>query len=123
MNKQDLEKIEVGLPFNKWALLMLRLIAGKAKQKSKLVFNWFVDFLKAFDYISLDVNWAVGLLKSYGVGDRLIGILQTIMTKIKICSRTKSRKGNRRLVPNYNRDKETRPNFSEHIHCLKLMHL
>src|SRR5688572_2483272 len=51
-------------------ILMLRLIAEKAKRKNKPVYNCFVDFQKAFDSIKHDVTWAV--LKSYGVGNRLI---------------------------------------------------
>src|SRR6218665_125031 len=47
-------------------ILMLRLIAEKAKRKHKRVYNCFVDFQKAFDSIRHDVTWAT--LKSYGVG-------------------------------------------------------
>ena len=57
-------------------ILMLRLIAEKAKRKHKCVYNCFVDFQKAFDSIRHDVTWAT--LKSYGVGNRLVGILWNI---------------------------------------------
>jgi hypothetical protein len=62
-------------------ILMLRLIAEKAKRKNKLVYNCFVDFQKAFDSIKHDVTWAV--LKSYGVGNRLIQILRNIGDRSK----------------------------------------
>src|SRR6218665_2806386 len=62
-------------------ILMLRLIAEKAKRKHKRVYNCFVDFQKAFDSIRHDVTWAT--LKSYGVGNRLVGILRNIGERSK----------------------------------------
>lgn len=62
-------------------ILMLRLIAEKAKRKNKLVYNCFVDFQKAFDSIKHDVTWAV--LGTYGVGQKLIGILKNIGDRSK----------------------------------------
>ena len=62
-------------------ILMLRLIAEKAKRKNKMVYNCFIDFQKAFDSIEQDVTWAT--LKSYGVGKRLIEILQNIGERSK----------------------------------------
>jgi len=55
--------------------LMLKLIVEKAK-KTKLFYNCFVDFQKAFDSIRHNVTYA--MLKSYRVGNRLVGILQNI---------------------------------------------
>ena len=62
-------------------ILMLRLIAEKAKRKNKLVYNCFVDFQKAFDSIKQDVTWAT--LRSYGVGNRLTQILKNIGDRSK----------------------------------------
>jgi len=57
-------------------ILILRLIAEKAKRKGRHILNCFIDFRKAFDSIKHDVTWAT--LRSYGVGARLIMILQNI---------------------------------------------
>jgi hypothetical protein len=57
-------------------ILILRLIAEKAKRKGRHILNCFIDFRKAFDSIKHDVTWAT--LRSYGVGSRLITILQHI---------------------------------------------
>ena len=57
-------------------ILILRLIAEKAKRKGRRILNCFIDFRKAFDTIKHDVIWAT--LKSYGVGRRLIDILKNI---------------------------------------------
>ena len=57
-------------------ILILRLIAEKAKRKGRHILNCFIDFRKAFDSIKHDVTWAT--LRSYGVGARLIRILQNI---------------------------------------------
>ena len=57
-------------------ILILRLIAEKAKRKGRHILNCFIDFRKAFDSIKHDVTWAT--LRSYGVGARLIKILQNI---------------------------------------------
>ena len=57
-------------------ILMLRLIVEKAKRKHKRVYNCFVDFQKALDSIKHDVTWATP--KSYGLGNRLVGILRNI---------------------------------------------
>ena len=57
-------------------ILILRLIAEKAKRKGRHIFNCFIDFRKAFDSIRHDVTWAT--LRSYGVGKNLIRILQNI---------------------------------------------
>jgi len=47
-------------------ILNLRLLAEKAKRKSRPIYHCFIDFQKAFDSIKHDVIWAT--LKSYGVG-------------------------------------------------------
>ena len=47
-------------------ILMLRLIAEKARREDRLIFNCFADFQKAFDSIEQDIIWAT--LRSYGVG-------------------------------------------------------
>ncbi len=57
-------------------ILIFRLMAEKAKRKGRHITNCFIDFQKAFDSIKQDVTWAT--LKSYGVGARLIKILQNI---------------------------------------------
>jgi len=57
-------------------ILILRLIAEKAKTKNKNVFNCFVDLQKAFDSINQNITWAT--LKSYGVGQRLTNLLRNI---------------------------------------------
>ena len=57
-------------------ILILRLIAEKAKRKGRHILNCFIDFRKAFDSIKHDVTCAT--LRSYGVGARLIRILQNI---------------------------------------------
>ena len=57
-------------------ILILRLIAEKAKRKGRHILNCFIDFRKAFDSIKHDITWAT--LRSYGVGARLIKILQNI---------------------------------------------
>jgi len=57
-------------------ILMLRLIAEKAKRKNKLVFNCFIDFQKACNSIKQSIIWA--MLKSYGIGSRLTEILRDI---------------------------------------------
>ena len=55
-------------------ILMLRLIEKKVKRKNRIVYNCFIDFIKAFDSIIQDLIWAT--LKSYGVGKRLTQILK-----------------------------------------------
>src|SRR5271163_1874304 len=57
-------------------ILVLRLIAEKAKRKKRQVYNCFVDFQKAFDSIRQNVTWLT--LESYGVGKRLVQILKDI---------------------------------------------
>jgi len=52
-------------------ILALRLIAEKAKSKGRTIYNYFVDFQKAFDY-----GATLAILQSYGVGTRLIDLLK-----------------------------------------------
>lgn len=66
-------------------ILMLRLIAEKAKRKNRLVYNCFVDFQKAFDSIKHDVTWAT--FKSYGIGKRLTELLKNIGERSKLAVR------------------------------------
>ncbi len=49
---------------------------SKIVVKGRHIINCFIDFQKAFDSIEQGVTWAT--LKSYGVGARLIKILQNI---------------------------------------------
>src|SRR3989454_945667 len=63
-------------------ILLLRLIAEKASRNSKIVYNCFVDFQKAFDSIKLDIIWAT--LRSYGVGKRLVQILRDMGERSKM---------------------------------------
>jgi len=60
-------------------ILILRLIAEKAKWKGKKIYNCFKDFQKAFDTVNHKVLWAV--LKSYGVDYKLITLLKEIYGK------------------------------------------
>ncbi len=55
-------------------ILILRLIAEKAKRKNVKVYNCFIDFQKAFDSIWPDVLWAT--MRSYGVMGKLIRLLK-----------------------------------------------
>ena len=55
-------------------ILVLRLVAEKARRKNRLIFNCFVDFQKAFDSIEQDIFWAT--LRSYGVRKRPTEILK-----------------------------------------------
>ena len=57
-------------------ILMLKLIAEKARRKGRKIYNCFVDFKKAFDSVDQGITWAV--LKSYGVDSRLINLLRDI---------------------------------------------
>ena len=57
-------------------ILILRLIAEKAKRKGRCILNCFIDFRKAFDSIKHDIIWAT--LRSYGVGKRLTDIMRNI---------------------------------------------
>jgi hypothetical protein len=54
-------------------ILALRFLAEKARRKGKKIYNCFVDFQKAFDSIDQEVAWAV--LRSYGVNNRLVELL------------------------------------------------
>ena len=54
----------------------------KASRNSKIVYNCFVDFQKAFDSIKLDIIWAT--LRSYGVGKRLVQILRDMGERSKM---------------------------------------
>ena len=64
-------------------ILMLRLIAEKAKRKG--VYNCFIDFEKAFDSVYKDVMWAT--LESYGIGKRLTEILKNIGERSRMAVR------------------------------------
>jgi Reverse transcriptase (RNA-dependent DNA polymerase) len=57
-------------------ILILRLIAEKAKRKGRHIINCFIDFQKAFVLIKHDIIWAT--FRSYGVGTRLVEILQIV---------------------------------------------
>lgn len=60
-------------------ILMLRLLAEKAKRQGKKIYNCFIDFQKAFDTIKHKIIWAT--LKSYGVDTKMITLLQNIYEK------------------------------------------
>ena len=66
-------------------ILMLRLIAEKAKRKGRAVYNCFIDFEKAFDSVYKDVMWAT--LQSYGIGKRLTEILKDIGERSRMAVR------------------------------------
>jgi len=60
-------------------ILVLRLLAEKAKRQGKKIYNCFIDFQKAFDTIKHKIIWA--MLKSYGVETKIITLLQNIYKK------------------------------------------
>jgi len=60
-------------------ILILRLLAEKAKRSGKKIYNCFIDFQKAFDTIKHKIIWMV--LKSYGVDNKMITLLQQIYGK------------------------------------------
>ena len=60
-------------------ILMLRLLAEKAKRQGKKIYNCFIDFQKAFDMIKHKIIWA--MLKSYGVETKMVTLLQKIYEK------------------------------------------
>ena len=60
-------------------ILILRLLAEKAKRNGKKIYNCFIDFQKAFDTIKHKVIWAV--LRSYGVGNKVVTLLEKIYGK------------------------------------------
>jgi len=62
-------------------ILILRLIAEKAKRKGRHIINCFIDFQKALDLIKHDIIWAT--FRSIGVGTRLVEILQNISERAK----------------------------------------
>ena len=60
-------------------ILTLRLIAEKAKRHGKKIYNYFIDFQKAFDTIKHKVIWAI--LRSYGIEEKMVTLLQKIYEK------------------------------------------
>jgi hypothetical protein len=72
-------------------ILILRLMAEKAKRKGRNIYHCFIDFQKAFDSIKHDVTWAT--LKSYGVGRRLIEMMQNIYQQSESAVRVGSELG------------------------------
>jgi hypothetical protein len=66
-------------------ILILRLIAEKARRKDRKVYNCFVDFRKAFD--SIKHHRIQATLQSYGVGKRLTQILMMILKTAKSAGR------------------------------------
>jgi hypothetical protein len=72
-------------------ILMLRLLAEKAKRQGKKIYNCFIDFQKAFDTIKHKIIWA--MLKSYGVETKMITLLQKIYEKSQSAVRVGSECG------------------------------
>ena len=66
-------------------ILFLRLLAEKAKRNGKKLYNCFVDFQNAFDTVKHSIIWAV--LRSYGVENKLVRLLQQIYKKSKAAVR------------------------------------
>ena len=62
-------------------ILILRLIAEKAKRKGRLIHNCFIDFQKAFDSVRHDILQAT--LKSFGVGRRLTQMINCACVEAK----------------------------------------
>jgi len=59
-------------------ILMLKLLAEKAKRKGMKIYNCFVDFQKAFDLLDQQSTWAI--MQYYGIEEKLAKILQLINT-------------------------------------------
>ena len=72
-------------------ILMLKLLAEKAKRKGMKIYNCFVDFQKAFD--SLDQQSTLAILKSYGIEEKLVKIIQLINTNAKAAVRIRGELG------------------------------
>jgi len=64
-------------------ILMLRLLAVMAKRKGIKIYNCFVDCQKTFDLLDQQSTWAI--MKSYGIEEKLVKILQLINTKKLQC--------------------------------------
>lgn len=60
-------------------ILILRLLAEKAKRLGKKIYNCFIDFQKAFDTIKHKIMWAT--LESYGVEPKMVSLLRKIYEK------------------------------------------
>ncbi|CAF2065175.1 unnamed protein product [Rotaria magnacalcarata] len=60
-------------------ILILRLLAEKAKRNGTKIYNCFIDFQKAFDTIKHKIIWAT--LRSYGVDNKLVILLEKIYGK------------------------------------------
>jgi hypothetical protein len=61
-------------------ILILRLLAEKAKRNGKRIYNCFIDFQEAFDTIKHKIIWTV--LKSYGVNNKVMILLQKSMKNL-----------------------------------------
>jgi len=72
-------------------ILMLRLLAEKAKRKGMKICNCFADFQKVFDSLDQQSTWAV--MKSYGIEEKLVKILQLINTNAKAAVRIRGELG------------------------------
>ena len=72
-------------------ILMLRLLAEKAKRKGMNIYNCFVDFQKAFDSLDQQSTWTI--MKSYGIEEKLVKILQLINTNAKAAVRIRGELG------------------------------
>ena len=55
-------------------ILMVRLIAEKAKKKNRTIYNCFVHFQRAFDSVKQKIIWVTP--RSFGLGYRLVQSLQ-----------------------------------------------
>ena len=72
-------------------ILILRLLAEKAKRQEKKIYNCFIDFQKAFDTIKHKIIWAV--LKSYGFENKMITLLKHIYEKAQSAVRVEKETG------------------------------
>jgi len=70
---------------------MLRLLAEKAKKKGMKVYNCFMYYQKAFDSLDQQSTWAI--MKSYGIEEKLVKILQLINTNAKAAVRIRGELG------------------------------
>jgi len=69
----------------------LGLLAEKAKRKGMKIYNCYVDFQKEFDSLDQQRTWAI--MKSSGIEEKLVKILQLINTNAKAAVRIRGELG------------------------------
>src|SRR6218665_1507888 len=92
-------------------LLALKLIGEKARRKNIKIFNWFVDFSKAFDSIDQNITWAaIDSWSRQEVNTTAKG------NKWKRHSSSENRKRTGRVVCNQQRHKTRRSDIAKYFH-------